>query len=155
MRLRTQDEPPPNGGFCFYHTTPSGDTVKVAGANGIRDLEKLVRSSLRANEMPIPDDLATIIEHQICVRQSNPKSVCWSGGIGDDLAEKWIDPFLVKASSGLAAIGMKALGSVVAALGSCSSCKGTKVFKGDGKDTGRAGKLNNLGKAFKNIGKKI
>lgn len=150
MRLKNRDHRP-EGGFAFHYVRDSdGVAVRVDGANGMAQLTERVEKSFANNKMTVPPNLAEIIEHQICLRQSNPLDACWSGGIGDDLHHKWIKPFLSTAAAAMPGTGiMASVKKAVEKVAGCSSCGGTKIYDSKRDNTGRAGKLNRLARRMK------
>lgn len=132
----------PIGGFTFYFEAPSGEVVQLTGAS-ISNLTRKVNSNFLNLGMNVPENLAAIIEHQICLRQPNPVASCWSGGLGDTLHHKWIKPFISRASDAVKALtGYSGL----EAVSNCQTCSGTKVYKAGANNLGRAGTLNKIGK---------
>jgi len=92
------------------------------------------------------------IEHQICLRESDPKQMCWNGGIGDKIHTLAgdIDRAIAKAPSIISKVGIAAVkaatlvttGKAHRKLGTCSTCGGTRVFSPNANNLGRAGTLN-------------
>lgn len=152
MRLRHPTEPPPGAGFSFYFEATDGSVVSINRANGLVELEREVRASMKNNGVEPPADLAKIIQHQICLRADDPRSLCWSGGIGDDLHHKWIKPFLVKVAD---ATKGGVISSLARALASCSGCSGTKVYRAGKNALGRAETVNKAGRGVKSALRKI
>ena len=151
MRLKNKNIAP-QGGFSFYFVGDGEVVVHVTG-NSIPQLTEKARASMSNQGISIPENLPEIIEHQICLRQSNPTEACYSGGIGDDLHHKFIAPFLksvasrvggTASGSGFIAKARTAFASAVERVAECQSCKGTTVYKDGKKNLGRAGSLNNL-----------
>ena len=148
---------PPNvqpvGGFVFYFEHPkTGTEVKVPlgdnEASGLDQLEKMVRATFQRNNIPAPQHLRLHIQHQICLRQPDPKATCFSGGIGDDLHFKVMKPVLLKTAAVLSKIpGGKGLAKVATKIGGCSGCSGRKTYKQGQLNMGRAGVLNAAGNA--------
>lgn len=148
MHLKEKNRTP-QGGFKFYFKSPNGDTIQVAGANSVSQLEAMVTANFKNLKMEVPANLSQLIEHQICVRQARPSDLCWNDGIGDDIHTKWAAPFL----SGAARLAAKVLGPdskierVIRAVKSCPSCGGSRVYSAGKNNLGRAGTLNRLSKA--------
>lgn len=126
-------------------------TASVTG-NNLAQLTEKVKGAFSNNGIPIPEDLQVIIEHQICVCQDNPTEVCWSGGIGDDLHNKWIGPFLKRlaramdtSEEGVISRARRAVAKTAEKIAGCSSCKGSRVYQNGKNNLGRAGTLNKIG----------
>lgn len=146
MRLKNRNQTPP-GGFAFYYENietkqeirvPQGDK----SANGVSQLTGLVQASLTNNGMEIPPQLALIVEHQICIRQDNPLTLCFSGGIGDDVHHKVMKPLLRSIARGAAKVGAKIVSDAATKIGGCTGCGGTKTYVQGRNNLGRAGTLN-------------
>lgn len=152
MRLRNVNEPPPGSGFSFYFEAPDGAVVSINRANGLVELEREVRAAMKNNGVEAPDELAKIIQHQICLRADDPESLCWSGGIGDDLHHKWVKPFLVKVAD---VVKGGIISSLARALSSCGGCSGTRVYKPGENALGRAETINKAGRSVKSALRKL
>lgn len=148
MILKDKDSTP-YGGFVFYFKhVKTGEEVRVPSgkksANGISQLTNLASSALRNNGMEVPENLSKIVEHQICLRQPEPKKVCFNGGIGDSIHHNVAKPFLLKVSKVAEKVGAKSVSKVAKAVGGCSYCGGTKTYEQGRNNLGRAGTLNKL-----------
>jgi hypothetical protein len=152
MILKNKNSSPP-GGFVFYYTHPeTGKTVRVPSdktANGVSQLASLVKAAFRNNKIPVPPNLEEIVEHQICIRQPEPLSICYNGGIGDMIHHQLAKPVLnaialkagkVKMGEGIARIARKVAG--------CGGCGGTRTYASGKNNLGRAGKLNSIAGKF-------
>jgi hypothetical protein len=152
MKLKNKNETP-HGGFTFYFKANDGTTVMVR-SNSLSQLSEKVSVQMRNLLIPVPSNIKTIIEHQICLRQPSPIEACWSSGLGDDLHHKWIAPFLKRVSMGLApsegssegliSRARKKASGIVQSIARCSSCSGTKVYDKSKNNLGRAGMVNKL-----------
>lgn len=133
------------GGYLFYFL--SGETVQQLMAPSLRQLTEKARLTLLAQGIPPPEELSVIIEHQICLRQPDPKSACWSSGLGDDLHNKWVKTFLSSAARAITVIGTptaKNIGRAITKVATCQTCAGTTVYDPQANNLGRAGNLNSL-----------
>lgn len=117
--------------------------VRLTG-NSISQLTDRVKSNFKNLGMEIPEDLAIIIEHQICLRQPAPMEVCWNDGIGDELANEWITPILTSIARKAAKLGAEKIARIITLVAGCSPCKGAKTYVAGESNLGRAGKLNKL-----------
>lgn len=79
MRLWNRNEPVVGG---WYFILP-GDIMVKADSAGLDVLVNKTTAYMRANNIVVPDNLAVIIEDQICQRQ--PKGKCRGQGLGDAL----------------------------------------------------------------------
>lgn len=77
MKLKNSSQSVPGG---YYYVCEDGQTIRTDG--NLRKLNIQVYDYLTANGLTIPDDLAEVIENQICDRVP---SECWKG-FGDRLA---------------------------------------------------------------------
>lgn len=143
MKLK-QPNQVPSGGFCFYFRRESDNLqIKITGRN-LRDLADKARKAMVNSAMSPPDNLAEIVEHQICLRQPEPTEACWNSGAGDALHHDLLKPFLKKAAKSLKALGLKRIGEAVRRKAGCSSCGGTREYRSGVDNLGRAGKLNKV-----------
>jgi len=166
MRLKNLNESPSAGGFTFFfHNERLNQTDQVV-ANGLDTLTDKTASQFRNLGMEVPENLREIIEHQICLRQPNPTSSCWSSGIGDDLHHKWIKPFLTRVAdalegkqpafpdkatrspkrrfTGMISQAAKTVAKAARRVASCGSCGGSRTYKQGTNNLGRAGSLNRI-----------
>lgn len=147
MFLKDKNTSPP-GGFYFYYRNPATkEVVRVPQsrpANGVQQLATVVRSAFVNNNIPVPDNLELIVEHQICIRQADPKSVCYSGGLGDTLHHSLAKPVLEAVSVAAEKAGASGFARAVRKVSGCSGCGGTRVYEKGKNNLGRAGKLNKL-----------
>jgi hypothetical protein len=140
--------------WVFYYQTLDTPPLegRVAGSSE-PDLLAKVRKQLSALRIPIPDDLPEIVQHQICMRQKDPKSVCWNSGAGDALHHDWVKPFLqrtaeavvtaTKTSRVMKKIGAK-IGERLKKIAACTSCGGTTIYIPSQNNRGRAGSINDF-----------
>lgn len=80
MKLRDRNRSPVNG---FYYDDPIYGNVTVQG--NFDKLVLAVASRYKANGKPIPNNLAALIEDQICMRQP-PDRCYYTKGLGDQIA---------------------------------------------------------------------
>ena len=96
-----------------------------------------------------------VIQHQMCLRATEPEKVCWNDGFGDTIhrAASMVDDLIDKAPKFIKGAGQKAASLITRAvsgtghkrLSGCSACGGTKVFDPNAKrNLGRAGKVNSI-----------
>ncbi len=135
----------PHGGWVFYLLIGKQE-VKLQ-ASSLSQLTESVRMTLQRNGLPAlsPEDLSTVVQHQICLRQPNPKESCFSSGLGDDLHHRFVAPvidWIQRTVSAKTGRRIKGLDSVKG----CSGCKGTTVYDPSLglANTGRAGALNSV-----------
>lgn len=131
----------------FYYRHPkSGEDVVVPAAgrtaSGLKQLAGMARSALIANGIEVPPNFRKIVEHQVCMRQGDPKSACWSDGAGDSLHHWVAKPILSKVASAADAVGLKPLARAARRVRGCSSCGGSRVYVSGENPLGRAGTLN-------------
>lgn len=138
----------PRGGFVFYFqhvkTMLEIRVPTKGGANGIPQLTTWSGATLRGNGMDVPDNLAQIVEHQICIRQKLPLKACYSGGIGDDIHHKVMKPILGKVAATAKRFGAKRVAKVAKKAAGCSGCGGRRTYEQGKNNLGRAAKLNRL-----------
>ena len=144
MRLKFPGDVP-HGGWAFYLKV-RGKEVKLQ-SHSLALLTESVRKTLASNQLdvPSPEDLRTIIEHQICLRQPDPVEACFSSGIGDDLHHRFVVPVIDWLQRNVSKTVGRRLQALDSAKG-CAGCKGTTVYdpsKGIA-NTGRAGALNTV-----------
>lgn len=158
MRLKNKREVPEGGyQFLYYAIGKEGKVlVQVMKSNGpisdpISQLTEDAKRSMAMNGVIVPTNLTEVIEHQICLRQSNPMDVCYSGGIGDDLHHRFIKPFLLSAAENIEGAGSGVLGNIANAasrvlrsVANCVGCAGTRVYDQSANNLGRAGTLNKI-----------
>lgn len=163
MRLKNLNTSPSNGGFLFFFHNERLNQTDQVSANGLDTLVDKTSAQFKNLGMEVPENLREIIEHQICLRQDNPLSACWSGGFGDDLHHKWINPFLTKVADTLdktpsfpdratrsprrnftsvISKAAKAVAQTARRVASCGSCGGSRTYKQGSNNLGRAGSLN-------------
>lgn len=151
MRLKN-DNLTPSEARVFYYIGPGKNgqekAYKVGPANSMPQLVQWSSDQMRNQGMEVPENFAEIVEHQVCLRFQRPLDFCYSGGLGDDLHQKWIAPFLSKTADQLSKLGKlgKAVASIVNKVRTCTGCGGTRVFKSGSNNMGRAGTLNQLSK---------
>ena len=148
MYLKNRNKSP-EPGFVFYYEDPvTKKEVRVPEtrqANGLNALAALVRASFANNGIPIDPNLIKIIEHQICLRHKDPKSACYSGGLGDDIHLNLSKPLLRSIEMVAKGVHANGVARMAKKLSGCSSCGGTKTYKKGVNNLGRAGTLNKLG----------
>jgi hypothetical protein len=152
MRLANDNNTPSRFRVFYYEGKDEKGRVKtfrVGPANSIPQLVQWSQAQMKNQGVELPENLETlreIIEHQICIRMVHPYRYCYSGGIGDDIHNKWIKPFLSSIEVKVEKMGKlgKLVATVVKKVKSCGGCGGTRVFKSGVNNMGRAGKLNKL-----------
>lgn len=150
MKLKTRNRTP-HGGFVFFFKLSSGETIQVSSPN-FNSLVSDSKKIMTANSIAVPQNLEEIIDHQICSRAQDPLEDCWSGGLGDDLHNKWIGPFLRRAAAKIAprnsgsimAVARQAVSEAIKKVANCRTCGGGKVYKEGETGMGRAGKINKV-----------
>ena len=144
MTLRNPNETP-NGGWKFYFQSTEGGkpfTNEVSGANSVDDLTRKAALQMTNMNVSVPENLKQIVEHQICTR-AHPGD-CWMSGIGDELHNKWIKPFLTGVAKTATKMKLNGVAKKAKSLSGCSSCGGTSVYVEGENNLGRAGTLNDL-----------
>lgn len=139
--------------WVFYYQTL--DTPPQEGrivGSSEEDLLMKVRKQLNAIGVTPPPDLKEIIQHQICLRQADPKSLCWNSGVGDKLHHDWMKPFLTKVAltveqstknSIMIKVGQK-VAKGLRKIAACTTCGGTTTYLPNENNRGRAGSLNDF-----------
>lgn len=144
------------GNYSFFYKNPkTGDEVEIGPIDSFRRLVQSVYGEFANQNIEAPENLEQIIEHQICLRSTNPKDQCWSGGLGDDIhlfvgkiddaIEKKAPSAVKKAYQTTAQTITKLTGKKShKRLSSCSGCGGTVVYdtRIGRANLGRAGRLN-------------
>lgn len=150
MKLRKKNESP-HGGWFFYYISPKTKAVVQVPpgdrpAGGLHKLTALVRNAFLRNKIEVPPNLQEYVEHQICLRQPDPKAACWNSGVGDAIHHYLAKPLAEAASRTLERHGAPTAARRVRGIGGCAGCGGTKVYDPakKTKNLGRAGKLNRL-----------
>lgn len=128
MKLKNRNNAPVGGYWFVYEIEKDGTKypVRVDGTNGgIDGLIAAVEKDMRAQNYPVPEDLAWIVEDQICQRQ--PSGICWKEArLGDkvaylaQMAAATIDYVSVKTTGKNPGLAQKAA--------SCPSCAKRKKF---------------------------
>lgn len=148
MYLKNKNVSPPGGFFFYYEDPKTKEEVKVPSgsrqANGVAALTAQVRNAFSKAGIPVPAQLAKIVEHQICIRQANPKSVCFMGGLGDDIHHNLAKPVLRSIEMFAGRVKMNAVARTARRVGGCAGCGGTKTYKSGKNNLGRAGTLNKI-----------
>jgi len=155
----------------FYCEAPDGDEIKLPLDNeyspNLQSLQEIVFAQFKEfgqeYTTSIEIEAAKLnlgysvyvkksIEHQICLRENNPK-LCWNNGFGDEIhstlasVDRAIDssPAIIKeaARSVVKAMTKLATGSAKPRFQGCTFCGGTKTFAPTQANLGRAGALNN------------
>lgn len=152
MILKRKDETP-FGGFTFEFVFLDGKPGRVE-STGLKQLVLDARIVLDRAGIAFPPNLTAIIEHQICLRQPDPKEACYSSGGGDDLHWKFVQPMMKKVSEKVALINaspgtsktvkaaLNIVGRLAESIGSCEACKGKNRYVQGENNLGRAGVLN-------------
>ena len=80
MRLRFPNQEPIGG--WKYGFKDQDDNIFTVKGDSLIDLVKNVKEEMTANRIPIPSNIRSYIEDQICMKQ--PKGKClYDGGLGD------------------------------------------------------------------------
>lgn len=143
MKLKDYSKSPPNGGFTFFYYNLQKEYMQVKG-NSITQLELRSRTQMQNQGLTVPDNLREVIEHQICLRQPDPGSVCWSSGLGDVIHQDIAKPVANVVSKIAKSLGMPKIAKAVKKMGGCSSCCGSKTYTQGENNLGRAGKVNKV-----------
>lgn len=144
MRLKSNSIPLRGWDFMMYG--PDQKAIRVVGESK-DNLFTNVRQQFVALGMEVPDNINEIIEHQMCLRDPDPKARCWESGIGDAIHQKFAVPFLKAVELVAQKAKLAKVQEAAQFLESCSACSGTQIYDANDKhgNMGRAGKLNKLG----------
>lgn len=127
------------------------DTLTTLAAQGQPDFLRRAEEEAGAVDMSIGRYIETLVEHQICLRMSNNRQFCLPSGIGDKLHSfvASVDSAVSKAPSPVRrvfervaeAVTKKVSGEAHKRLSGCSACGGSRSFRKDTWNLGRAGRL--------------
>jgi hypothetical protein len=126
-------------------------TFDSLASQGKPEYKENAQKEAEMMKLQYSDFIASLIEHQICVRTTERKGLCLPSGIGDRIhaAVALVDSVteaaptpVRKAVQGIAQKVTKALsGKATKRFSGCSSCGGTRNFSAKNLNMGRAGRM--------------
>ena len=127
-------------------------TLEALAKQGESGYLQRAKEEAESMGLSLIDYTGRILEHQICLRSSNPSSICLPSGIGDKIHSfiVGVEDSIERAPSPIKTVGKTLIRKSIQLVNKnkkattargCGSCGGTKTFTKSAWNFGRAGRM--------------